>query len=189
MNWYWVIDCDNSVDDPLVADEVELHGIDESILDSGIPLTDWNPEVTFYASSPKWDGEPDDVLQNALGAPVYSPRLQDALNLAGIEGIQYLPVRVCHADGVEVPGYALANIINLVACLDWEKAEYRRWKGRPGQVRSITHLVVKGDALRGYDIVRMKEFPVKILASQKFVDVFLRNRFTGYSFAQLTDIT
>lgn len=101
-----------------------------------------------------------------------------------------MPVHVRHADGREVPGYAIANILNLAPCLDWEKAEYRPWKGRrEGEVQSITHLVVKGSALQGYDIIRMKEFRVKILVSAKFVGPFLAGGFTGYSFAQLIDIT
>ena len=190
VTWYLAIENDKTVKDPLVADQEDLCGIDEWTLQKGQLVTDWNPAVTFFAGGPEWDGEPDDVLQNAVGLPIYSARLQEALRAGGIEGIQYLPVQVRHADGREVLGYDIANILNLVPCLDWEKAEYRPWKGRrEGEVRSITHLVVKGSALQGYDILRMREFKLNIFVSEKFVRLFRAGGFTGYSFAQLTDIT
>ena len=65
---------------------------------------------------------PDDALQNDIAIPIYSPRLQSALQEAAITGIQFLPIHVLRLDGSEIPGFAVANIICVRPAMDMEKS-------------------------------------------------------------------
>jgi hypothetical protein len=182
LNWYHPIPCDNTVKNPYVADAVDLKGHDEWDFCKGIPVDNWDSDIWFQAKEVQNDGEPDDVLQNLLGLPIYSKRLQMALINEGINRIQYLPVKVLRPDNSEIEGFAIANILDLIPSLDWERSKYELRQNRPGEVRYISYMVLKHQSIQGYDIFRMKELKLYIIVSEKFKTVFEKNRFTGYSF-------
>lgn len=106
----------------LLTSERDLLGFDSYDLETGKHIPDWNPNAFLRSASPKHDGDPEDVLADALGVPVFSARLREALHGAGIapNDLQYLPVRVFKSTGEEVKGFAFANVISRVAAVDYE---------------------------------------------------------------------
>jgi hypothetical protein len=182
LQWFLKVSCDNTTKNPYVTDNVDLKGFDEWDFCKGVPVDNWDNGVWFQAKKVHNDGDPDDVLQNLLGLPIYSKRLQLALIQEGINRIQYLPVKILRPDNSEIDGFAIANILDLIPSLDWERSNYELKKNRPGEVRYITNMVLKRQSIQGYDIFRMKEFKLNIIVSEKFKTVFEKNRFTGYSF-------
>ena len=180
--WYSTVECDNTVPDPFVADRVEPEDFDDIPFFSGQPVTNWTCSLTLQASSAELDGDPDDVLQHALGIPVFSKRLQTALVEEGFHDLQFLPIQVLRPDMSQIDGFAIANILRLVPCLDWEKSQYERDRRRKGECSSISKLVLVRSAVEGLDLFRMKEFDVMLFVSRRFKELFERKHFTGYSF-------
>lgn len=195
MRWYWVVECDNTVSDPLVtdSDNLETLGFDEWDFRKGIriDINTWPTSVFVKALNSEDDGEPDDVLQTHLGIPIYSERLRIALEEANIAGIQYLPLNVLRPNGEAINGYSIANILNLAPALDLDKSDYDVYPDdyflpeRRGLVSGVREGVLKADKLENCDIIRLEEYKVKIYASKKFKEVFENNNFTGYSFHEV----
>lgn len=192
MKWYHVIDCANAVVNPYVADTGDLMGVEEEDLWGGTPVTKWNDAAWIQARKPSNDGNPDDALQTYLAPPVYSSNLRQAIETAGIGGIQWLPIHVLRPDGTEIPGYAIANIVNLVkGALDLECSDYDVYppdyflSERVGKVRGIRIPVLRGEKLYGLDIVRLAEAKAAIYVSERFKDAFEKAGCTGHAFREV----
>ncbi|WP_157770372.1 imm11 family protein [Methylomonas koyamae] len=190
MNWYKVIRHDNTVIKPYIADKGDLMGVDEEDLWGGTPLVaDWNEAAWIKASTPEDDGDPDDALQTYLHFPIYSLRLRRALENAGIGGIQWLPLHVLRPDGKEIPGYSIANIVNLVeGALDLEHSDYDVYPPdyflpeRVGKVRGIRIPVLQAEKLKGLEVVRLMEARAAFYVSERFKEAFEMAGCTGHSF-------
>jgi hypothetical protein len=185
--WYWAIGCDNAVANPLVTDSAEL-GVDPEVLDIGRPVEQWSELAWLRATRATNEGTPDDVLQNHLGLPIFSPRLRGTLEDALVQGIQYLPVRLYRPNGQQVAGFSIANIVERRAALDRSRSDCDLFPGdyflpdRRGAVRGIRRAVLRASALHGCDIVRLDDFPASVYVSEKFRTAFESGAFTGYSF-------
>lgn len=192
MKWYGVIRYGNPVDDPYVAGIGDLMGVEEGDLWHGKPVLNWNKAAWIKAETPEKDGDPDDTLQSYLRPPIYSARLRQALETAGITGIQWLPLHVLRPDGTEIPGYAIANIVNLVeGALDMERSDYDVYPPdyflpeRVGKVRGVRIPVLRGEKLKGLDIFRPAEYVVSFYVSKRFKDAFEKACCTGHSFREI----
>lgn len=189
MRWYWPVDCDNTVSTPLVAETYDLLGIEDWELRRAQRIENWNNEAWLQARNRRNDGDPDDVLQSALDLPIYSSRLQEALSLAGVTGIQYLPVRVLRPSGEPIAGYAIANILNVVPALNARSSIVQYYGNdrphRKGDVRSIRQVVLIAKNLVGYDVIRLAEYNVRIYVSERFKRAFEDAGCTGYSFHEV----
>jgi hypothetical protein len=190
VNWYKLVWWDNTIDEPYVSDSEDLKGFDDWDLTSSKYVSNWNEEAWIRCNNPDYDGDADDVLANHLGVPIYSFRLRRVLDESGITGIQYLPVRVLRRDGSEIPGYQVANFLNMVRALDLEKSDYNLYPDefpeRKGQIFTIPKAVLKKEAVSRYDIVRLEEYPLYEAASERFKQAFEEARCTGYSFKKLS---
>ena len=186
MKWYWTLQSDNLVANPFVADSEFLNGCDEWTFLQGKKLSDWDTNAWFQAESPENDGDPDDVLQNAAGIPVYSSRLRKTLQTATIGGIQYLPVNVLRQERLSIKGYTIANILNRVSALDLDRSDYDLFgedmPSKRGQIAGLRLPVLRANALRDYHVIRLTEFPFYIFVSDYFRTLFEKHSFTGYSF-------
>lgn len=192
MKWYWAIDNDNAVANPYVAGTGDLMGVEGWELWSGKPISNWNEASWIKAETAEDDGDPDDALQDYLSPPIYSPRLRQALEAAGIGGIQWLPLHVLRPDGTEIPGYAIANIVNLVeGALDLERSDYDVYPPdyflheRVGKVRGLRIPVLRAEKLQGLDIIRLAEYEAPFYVSERFKDTFEKAGCTGHSFREV----
>jgi len=189
--WYDPLECDNTVKNPFIADSEDLKGVDELDLVRGQLIENWDETAWFKSSKPKLCGNPDDVLQNALGLPIYSARLRKTLDKAGVTGIQYLPVGVFRSNNSLIKGFAIANILSLLPAMDFDKSDYDLYEEdyflleRRGKVRGIRKPVLRSIVIEGYDVFRLKEFNRYIIVSERFRNIFIANGFTGYSFHQV----
>ena len=193
MKWYYPLECDNTVSNPLVCDytNFEDYNYDELDFLKGNKITDWNNNILFQAKKNENDGDPDDALQNAELLPIYSERLINALKDSKIEGIQYLPVNILRPDGRRIDGFCLANFLNFIEALDLDKSDYSRFSddfpnpNARGKISGVRKFVLKENKLIGFDIVRLVEYKRSFFVSEKFKEVFEKGRFTGYSFREV----
>jgi hypothetical protein len=192
MNWYDVIGGDeNRVPNFFMATEYDISGSSSIEPQIGQIIPDWNPESRLWSDAPEWDGEPDDILANSIGWPIFSQRLRSALKQAdiGARDIQYLPIHVARSTGQELPGFAVANIITRIPALDRDNSfmlsvdddEIDPLTGMPS-VSSIGKAALKSDLLRGHDVIRLLEFFPSVFVSERFVKIFNENKFTGTTF-------
>ncbi len=193
MKWFQPIECDNTVDDPLVCDHsnFEKLGYDENDFRKGKRISRWNSKVFLQAKEKADDGDPDDALQNSYMLPIYSQRLVDALKEEKISGIQYLPVRILRPNKREIKGFSIANFLNFVAAFNYEKSDYDRFKedfpniNVRGKLAGVKKFVLHEKELGGLDIIRLKDYNLRFFFSENVKKVFEDNKFTGYSFIEV----
>ena len=190
MNWFWAVSCDNTVPNPLVAEEGDVGDFEDG-LDVCRPIEKW-PEAAWVRVGPKGqDGDPDDVLQTCFPFPIYSLRLRRALEDAGYAGIQYLPIRVIRSGGDGLAGFCVANILNCVDALDLERSAVERFPEdyflpqRRWRIRCVKDPVLIRSVLARCDVIRLSGYTEPIYVSERFVLFFEAERFTGYSFHEV----
>lgn len=193
MKWYQPIECDNTVNNPLVCDfdNLEQFGYNENNFKEGICINEWNSDIFLQAKKKKNDGYPDDVLQNHLMLPIYSLNFITELNRIGIEGVQYLPIKILKSDNGCLDGFCIANILHFIEAFDEQKSDFNRFSldfpnpNVRGKIAGVKKFVLKKEKLKGFDIIRLKEYKQRFFVSAKFKDMFEKNKFTGYSFKEV----
>jgi hypothetical protein len=178
----------NSSTKPFFPNEEDFFGIEGDELLQGKPMELWNPRSSLRSTSPKHDGDVDDIVYAFPLVPVFSTRLQQALAAAqvGVGDIQYLPVRIIQSTGKEIAGYAIANIVTRVPGLDRDQSfmleedesEIDPLTERP-RVTCIGKLALLGQQLEGHDLARLVEYSPAELVSDRFFEVFRGGKFTG----------
>jgi hypothetical protein len=175
---------------PLVADQGDL-GRDEHDLRDCKPIGKWLEAACIGCSRTGLEGDPDAVLQNAFGLPIFSRRLRSALDRKGIDGVQYLPVKVVHCDGRHIDGFSIANVLNCAHALDRRLSKYDVFPDdyflpqRRGQIRAIKTPVLMRGALVAFDIIRLAPYKAPIYVSERFVRAFEAIDCTGFSFHEV----
>lgn len=190
MKWYQVTRCSNTVENPLLTGVGDLGGMEEWQLRKGQFLANWPSGAWIGAEEAEDDGDPDDVLQNHLGLPIFSPRLRRELNALGIQGIQYLPIEVRRSDGTPIPGFSIANIIDLRPALDTKRTKYSVFSddshpSKRGKISSINLPILKSEFLTTGDIFRLEEYVQPIFVSERIKDSFEAKGFTGFTFRRV----
>lgn len=192
MKWYQVIECDKTVKNPMVCDidNFESFEFDEDTFRKGTYIENWPEGVFVQPSTQKLDGETDDALQTEQMIPIYSPRLVRALEEGGVEGIQYLPITVRDYMGNYVETFQIGNYLHFVSALDMEASKYSRFgeeshEMKHGKISGVRRYVLKREQLNEYDTIRLADFEWRFFVSEKFVKIFQKNNFTGYSFIEV----
>lgn len=193
MKWFQPIECDKTVKKPLICDysNFEEYSYDEDSFKLGERINHWNDKIFMKATKKKYDGNPDDALQNAFMIPVYSERLIRELKNASVEGVQYLPIKIYKYNDDCLNGFCIANFINFVEAFDEENSIYNRFSedfpnpNVRGEIAGVTKFVLKRGVLNGFDVIRLKEYNLRFFVSEKFKSIFEKNNFTGYSFKEI----
>jgi hypothetical protein len=185
---------ENRVPQPLITTRDNLFGVTWYDLEIGMAQVHWNASSILYSDEKECDGDPDDMLANDLGLPVFSERLRKELAKAAIatEDFQFLPVRVALSTGREFGGFAIANILSRVPALDPDHSfmlDIDEDEIDPltekAKVTGIGRAALRADALQNHDVIRLLEFFPAIYVSRRFRDIFNQNGFTGATFYPL----
>ncbi|WP_343073985.1 DUF1629 domain-containing protein [Clostridium sp. YIM B02506] len=157
----------------------KIYEFDMYDVTSGSYINKWDKRVTFTFSES--DGsELTDYICNDFGWIIVSDSFKKAFENEGMTGIQFLQVSVINKDNdIEVGIYYVANIINLIAAVDKEKSEY--FELAPDRY-SFVSFVLKEEAIRDFDIFRLKEYDVQAFASERFKKMIKNNKLTGFNF-------
>lgn len=193
MAWYQVIECDNTVKKPLVCDfsNFEEYGFEEEDFKIGKIIRNWPAEVYFRASQKKYDGYPDDAVQNAFMFPIYSQRLKEKLENVGVIGIQYLPVEIIGFYGDSYGTYYIANLTNICEAFDYEKSVYNIFSDNfpnpymRGKIAGVKKFSLRNSNLNNCDIFRLAEYNQRFFVTEKVQSLFVENGYTGYSFIEV----
>ena len=189
--WYETMENLEIAEQPYVSDSDDLYGFEDLDFRSGKFIHNWPSAACVKCTDPMADGPPDDVLRNHIGVPIFSSRLQQAIQLWEITGLQFLPLHVLRSDGDEITGYAIANVLDLCPALDTERSRFDVFapdyflETRRGQISAVQKVVLAGKRLTGKDIVRLQEFPVSCFVSTKFVHAYQTSNCTGWAFHEV----
>lgn len=192
MKYFRVWDCEHAVKDPMVC-VTNLEELKISINRFRICKEFTSGEnIKFYAELEEDDGTPDDFLQNTEMVPIFSPRMREAIEEAGIKGIQYIPIEVEHYNKEKLEGYCIANVLNSVPdALDIDKTIFWNRKSDNGRLNVYVPPIKSEKVPDNMDIFRLKyderfvtEYSTFIVVSERFKSIIAKNKFTGIGFSK-----
>ena len=192
MKYYQIYDCERAVKDPMVC-YTNLEELKISINRFRICKEFTSGEnIKFYAELEEDDGTPDDFLQNTEMVPIFSPRMREAIEEAGITGIQYIPIEVEHYNKEKLEGYCIANVLNSVPdALDIDKTIFWNSKSDNGKLYVYVPSIKSENIPDNMDIFRLKyderfvtEYSTFIVVSERFKSIIAKNKFTGIGFSK-----
>ena len=192
MKYFRVWDCEHAVKDPMVC-VTNLEELKISINRFRICKEFTSGEnIKFYAELEEDDGTPDDFLQNTEMVPIFSPRMREAIEEAGITGIQYIPIEVEHYNKEKLEGYCIANVLNSVPdALDIDKTIFWNSKSDNGKLYVYVPSIKSENIPDNMDIFRLKyderfvtEYSTFIVVSERFKSIIAKNKFTGIGFSK-----
>ena len=192
MKYFRVWNCEHAVKDPMVCEtNLEDLQIDKRIFRICKEFTG-SEKIKFYAELEEDDGTPDDFLQNTEMVPIFSPRMREAIEEAGITGIQYIPIEVEHYNKEKLEGYCIANVLNSVPdALDIDKTIFWNRKSDNGRLNVYVPSIKSEKVPDNMDIFRLKyderfvtEYSTFIVVSERFKSIIAKNKFTGIGFSK-----
>ena len=192
MKYFEVFNCDHAVKDPMVCEtNLEDLKINKRIFRICKEFTG-SENIKFYAELKEDDGTPDDFLQNTEMVPIFSPRMREAIEEAGITGIQYIPIEVEHYNKEKLEGYCIANVLNSVSdALDFDKTIFLKMKSENGKLDLYIPSIKSEKVPDNMDIFRLKyderidtEYSTFIVVSERFKSIIAKNKFTGIGFSK-----
>lgn len=129
-------------------------------------------------------GESLDFTFADFDVPIVSLSLKAILEEKNAS-VQFIPTKI----GEAFEQFYCLNILNEEDCVDRENSVYEIWekdnKIRPdkaGQFRSIYKLKISEAFVSKHEIFRIKGFRNQIIASEKFKEMFMENKFCGLKF-------
>ncbi len=192
MKYYQIFDCERAVKDPMVCEtNLEDLQIDKRIFRICKEFIG-SEKIKFFAELEEDDGTPDDFLQNTEMVPIFSPRMREAIEEAGITGIQYIPIEVEHYNKEKLEGYCIANVLNSVPdALDIDKTIFWNSKSDNGKLYVYVPSIKSENIPDNMDIFRLKyderfvtEYSTFIVVSERFKSIIAKNKFTGIGFSK-----
>ncbi len=192
MKYFRVWNCEHAVIDPMVCEtNLEDLQIDKRIFRICKEFTG-SEKIKFYAELEEDDGTPDDFLQNTEMVPIFSPRMREAIEEAGITGIQYIPIEVEHYNKEKLEGYCIANVLNSVSdALDIDKSIFWNSKSDNGKLLLYIPSIKSEKVPDSIDIFRLKyderienDYSTFIVVSERFKSIIAKNKFTGIGFSK-----
>lgn len=172
------------------VDMMDDCGYDGQKIYQGRLITDWPDGITFAASEYEPNERANDVLVTYNFVPVYSARLQAAILNAGIKDFQFLPCRVINGRREELPGFAVANVIQARSAFSPEHGRALYWDPNLPQpfikknVKYISRDALNHSELNDCDVFRLNEYPFFLYASEKFRKAYKSLKATGISFRE-----
>lgn len=148
-----------------VCRKADLKGVDEYFIYRPEPVEEWPEGITFYA-----EGEPleDYLFPTVVDWILISERVKQALEGLGVEGVQFLPIRVVRKEtGEEVPGYYVLHVWKHIPALDEEHTVFLEPRDEKYPQLSIIKVALRREAIGGADIFRLKEKPVSVYVSRR----------------------
>ncbi len=170
------------VEEATIAQSYDFKGLDDDIFSEGQQIGDWPVDATITI---KGKNPTDNLFCPLKPWFVVSKRVTNVLIEENIYGVQLLPVRVFHLSGIELPGYSILNVLNMMNGLHYEKTSWltpSKWSVQYPEL-DIVKEALKADIVTGKDIFRITEVKTRVYIS-KFLKACLQKRgaITGFKF-------
>jgi hypothetical protein len=164
---YYVLQFDRSLPNPaMIPTRPEIAGFADGSFETGNRLPVHLPVFDFVIDE-QGQGVLTDYLWTSLGT-TFSARFRKALESAGVDNVDYYPVRVVNqVTGETRTDYFQANVVGSISCLDREASQIEENPYLPGLIQGINKMAVKEDNLHGELLFRLSEVSVILLAHER----------------------
>lgn len=140
--------------------------------------------LNLYASLRR-NGIPVDFNFCDFDIIVIARDLKDSLQKLTEDNIQFIPITI---ESMEESDYEIANIVDVVDCIDETRSEFTKWTkldGRPdkvGQYRMITKLIITPNKVEGHKFFRVKNWEIAIIVNEDIKKALESRNATGIIF-------
>jgi hypothetical protein len=160
---------------------------------TGEKLPDPAPLLTLSAEDDRTSAL-SDLLLTQFNLLVCSPRLRGAFDAAGVNNIEYVPVKVeDRTTGATYEDYRIANVVGSIACLDVANSEVATFDS--GKYRSVEAFSLLEDRIQPLPgmksaplIFRLAEFKYHVLAHESVKAACEKAKITGVKFIRTQDV-
>lgn len=159
------------------------------LLDEGRPASSWFPAEVIFDFSPDGGLKPGDSVPNILGLYIISEKLRSILESASSARFEFLPVKLRnHKQKLLPEPYFLANLLDVVSCVDRERSEFRMNLLIKHEIRRFKRLVLDTSKL-GPDtkIFRLGEKPEMVIIREDLAYTITAAGCTGMEFMPMED--
>lgn len=180
---YYVMDFDTSFEKAaLIMDNPDIPGYPDLVFDKGVRIKGQLPVFDFIQDK-DCQGVLTDYLWTALRGLTVSERFKKTLDAAGVDNVDYYPVRVVNEVTGEVRSdYYVANVVGLIDCLDREKSGIISDPDVPGLITDIERIILKEDKAKGTLFFRLKNVSGVVIAHPRVKDAVTKAKLTGVKF-------
>lgn len=166
-------------------DEIEYPTMKKGFFDRIIlkkaSISEW-PKVEFYFSS-KASNRESDYLLNIKRWPIVHERVKDVLVKSNISGIQYYPIDLIDVISGEISKkYFLMYITNFIDAFDMKKSKYKYNQKYDYYTFIPGEIFLSKTSCDGYDIFRCSKSAAGLYVSEKFREIILNHKYTGFAF-------
>lgn len=179
--------CNEFVDDDyerqMFCLEHYLGPVSRRIIREANAPSNWPENVTFLVK-----GEAvEDVPFNAVGWVLFSDRLKNLVQSAGLAGVSFYPVRLISELSIPVPPYWYVHFAHVPEAIDYDRSMWRQMHiealppDRKQPIMMIKY-ALKREVIDGWDLFRVTEQPSPIFCSERFKKLFDENGCTGLGF-------
>jgi hypothetical protein len=172
---------------------LEVSGVEDSFeLDEGVSRAhDW-PDDAYCSMDPDY---PKDVaLEDSLygaGALVVSGRVKQALEGAGVNNVEFLPLRIVNHKGrIASKDYFIVNPLDVCDCIDIARSVVKWNAIDPDSICGCKALVLKEDAVpTNYQIFRPEHWRKVVLIRRELADTLRSTGLSGLDFIEPHEYT
>jgi hypothetical protein len=125
----------------------------------------------------------DDLVVAKQRCIAHSQRLREVLRRAGVQNIDYYPLRVVDpASGVVYRSHQAANILDTIHCLDLENSALEINDEDPTHIWYIDYLVLMGERLGDVPLFRLGDRPWTVIVRRDVKEAVEAAAISGPSF-------
>jgi len=162
---YYKLWFDESDPQAMICKKADLQGMSEYFIYRPEPVEDWPEGITFYAEG---EHAEDYLFPTVVDWVLISERVKQVLEELGVEGVQFLPIRVVRKEtGEEVPGYWVLHVWKHIPALDEEHTVFLEPRNERYPQLSIVKVALRREAIGSADIFRLEEKHVSIYVSRR----------------------
>ncbi|XDD44752.1 DUF1629 domain-containing protein (plasmid) [Leptospira sp. WS60.C2] len=189
MNYHPWTD-DRSNDSYALVSDVpkELKGKDHTLV-KGISVRDWFPSDVVFDFALHKGIKSTDSIPNNLGMHIISEKLRHLLEISSGARFEFLPVRLRdHKKKVLLDTYYLANLLDVVPCVDRARSDFSMNKLIRNEIRRFRKLVLDTNQLKlETRIFRLGERPRLIIVREDLARDIVAAGCTGMQFITMED--
>ncbi len=180
---YYVMRFDRGFPRPaMITQAPTIPGFDNPVFDKGVRIKQPIPVFDLVIDK-KGQGTLTDYLWTNLRGLTLSARFKATLESAGVDNVDYYPVRVVNEVTKEVrEGYYEANIVGVIDCLDRDASEIERSPLNPRMIRGISKMVLNPKQISGELLFRLEDIKGIVLAHKKVKTAVEKAKLTGVVF-------
>lgn len=156
----------SEVKSALIAQDYDFRGFNDDVLSEGHYVQNWPIDVQITVSGKK---PPDNLFCPLKPWHLVSKKVKNIFEKHDIKGVQFLRPKIVQQSGIEIQGYYILNVIEMVDGLDYEHTTWmtdQKWEVEYPQL-NIVKIALKQSSVTNKDIFRILPSKVEVIISER----------------------